>query len=282
MNPQFSNLFDFADFRKFLEDYQARRQAVEPDFTRSRFCRELGMPRTRSYVNDIIKGSKPLTRTYVDRFVRVLRMDSDEARYFRVLVDFNQSLQEGERELLFDQLVALNRTPRRLVDPSQYEFYRRWYHSTVLALMDVHDFRGDHADLARRVYPHITPGQARDSVALLKRLKLIRRNGRGAWEPADKTLDTGRVRNELVKQYQLQCLELAKKIMLLENDPPRVRSFSTATLRVSESGSRLIEKKLQKFRAEIRAIAHRETAAADRVYQLNVQYFPQSSQEHEA
>jgi hypothetical protein len=45
---------------------------------------------------------------------------------------------------------------------------------------------------------------------------------------------------------------------------------------VSKEGCALIEKKLQKFKAEARSIAHREAAPADRVYQLNIQYFPQA------
>jgi uncharacterized protein (TIGR02147 family) len=283
MNPQASNLFEFADFRRFLEDYQAKRQAVDKSFTRSRFCAELGLPNTRSYFNDIVNGRKPLTKNYVERFVRATRMDEEETQYFRVLVDFNQCEYDKERELLFEQLVVLNRTPKKFVDPAQYEFYRRWYHTAVFSVLEVHAFRGNHADLAKRVYPPITPGQAQESIALLKKLGLIQRNAQGVWKATDKTLDTGRyVRDELIKQYQLQCLELAKKILLLEHEAKGARNFSTVTLSISGEASRLIEKKLQKFKAEVRAIAHREDVPADRVYQLNIQYFPQSAGEQAA
>jgi uncharacterized protein (TIGR02147 family) len=283
MNPQASNLYEFADFRKFLEDYQVKRQAVDKSFTRSRFCAELGLPNTRSYFNDILSGRKPLTRNYVERFVRATRMDEEEGQYFRVLVDFNQCVYDKERELLFEQLVALNRTPKKFVDTAQYEFYKRWYHTAVFSLLDIHDFKGNHAELAKRVYPPITPGQAQESVSLLKKLGLIGKTPQGAWKATDKTLDAGRyVRDELIKQYQLQCLELAKKILLLENEPKGARNFSTVTLSISGDAYRLIEKKLQKFKAEVRAIAHREDVPADRVYQLNIQYFPQSAGEKAA
>jgi hypothetical protein len=111
MVPQVTNIFEFSDFRKFLAEYQRIRQAEDKTYTRSRVCRELGLPNSRSYFNDVVKGLKPLTKNAVERFILALRMDPDEARYFRVLVDFNQSVQPAEREMLFDQLVALNRTP---------------------------------------------------------------------------------------------------------------------------------------------------------------------------
>jgi uncharacterized protein (TIGR02147 family) len=278
MTPRYSNPFEFADFRKFLEDYQAKRQAEDKKFTRSRFCKELGLPNTRSYFNDIIKGIRPLSKNSVERFVRALELNEEEAQYFRILVDFNQSDRPRERELLFDQLVSLNRTPTRFVSPEEYEFYRHWHHTTVFSLLDVLDFKGEYAALAKRIFPAITPGQARKSVALLAKLGFIRKNEAGCWKPVSKTLNSGSyVKSELVKQYQLQCLELSKRAMLL--DGKAARNFSTVTLSISKKGCELIEKKLQKFKSEVRSIAHRETDPADRVYQLNIQYFPQSRQE---
>ncbi|HEX2613478.1 MAG TPA: TIGR02147 family protein [Fibrobacteria bacterium] len=279
MHPQVTSLFEFADFRKFLEAYQAKRQEQEPAFTRLRFCADLGLPNTRSFLSDVIAGRRSLTRTYVERFVRALRMDDDEARYFRVMVDLNQCTHDKEREHLFEQLVALNRTPRKFVRPEQYEFYRHWHHTAVFASLQLRPFAGDYEGLAKGLFPAITPRQARTSVTLLEKLGLIRREGE-VWKAVDRTLDTGRnVREELVRQYQLQCLELAKKILMLGPDAKTLRTFSTVTLSVSKDGSALIARKLQKFKAEVSAIAHREEAPADRIYQLNIQYYPQSNPE---
>lgn len=275
MSPPVISIFDYADFRKFLEDYQAHRQAMDKSFTRSRFCRELGLPNTRSFFNDIIKGTRPLSKTYVERFVMALQMNENEAQYFRVLVDFNQSEIPRERELLFDQLVSLNSTPTRLVSAEEYEFYRHWHHTTIFSLLDVLEFSDDYAALAKRVFPAISAAEARESIALLRKLGLIRKTPEGFWKPSSKTLDSGSyVKSELVRQYQLQCLELSKRAMLLETRAPR--NFSTVTLSISKGASELIEKKLQKFKSEVRSIAHREAAPADRVYQLNIQFFPQS------
>lgn len=275
MAPALINVFEYVDFRKFLEDYHARRQAQDRTYTRSRLCNELGLPNTRSFFNDVVKGSRVLSKTYVERFVRAFGMDADEARYFRVMVDFNQSSNPHERELYFDQLVSLNRTPSRAVNPDEYEFYRHWHHTTIFSLLDVIEFRDDYAALAKRVLPSIPVTKARESIKLLQKLNLIAPREDGVWKPVAKTLDAGRyVRNELVKQYQLQCLELSKEAMLIDHRAPR--NFSTVTLSVSRKGLERIERKLQQFKSEARAIAHREEDPADRVYQLNIQLFPQA------
>src|SRR5690606_17777158 len=120
MAPHALNVFDFVDFKMFLKDYQAQRQALDKSFTRSRFCRELGLPNTRSFFNDVVKGARPLSSVNVERFIAALGMNEAEGCYFRVLVGFNQSVIPGERELLFDQLVSLNNAPVRVVSPEEY------------------------------------------------------------------------------------------------------------------------------------------------------------------
>jgi len=275
MSLSFANVYEFSDFREFLAAYQAARQTKEKSFTRSRFCRELGLPNSRSFFNDIVKGTKPVSKNFLERFIQAMGMDAAEGHYFRTLAQFNQSTQPQEREALFDQLVALNQTPKRFITSEQYEFYRHWHHTTVFSLLDVIDFRDDFAALAKRVLPRISVPQARASIVLMKKLGLIRQDARGFWKPVSRTLDAGAyIQDELIKQYQLQCLELSKEAMLLDTD--LARNFSTVTLSVSRSGHEQIERKLQKFKSEVRAIAHRETEPADRVLQMNIQLFPQS------
>jgi uncharacterized protein (TIGR02147 family) len=273
------NIYDFADFRKFLAEYQTKRQEKDKKFTKSEFCRQLGLPNTRSFFQDVL-NHKPVTRNFIERFIRVMDLDSQEAQFFRVLVQFNQSQHEEERDLLFDQLISLNRTPKRLMDVKAFAYYKKWYNSVIFALLDVIDFKSDYKSLARKLYPAITPKQAKDAIILMKQLGLIRKNQQGFWKTSDKSIAAGTyARDELIKQYQLQCLEQAKRMMLSGNSKPH--NISTMTVSISAKAFQLIEKKLQKFKSEVRAIVHKEYDASDRVYQLNIQYFPHSTWEED-
>ena len=66
----FVNIFEFTKFRKFLAEYQERRQAAEPSFSRTEFCNLLGLPNTRSYFNDVVQG-KRVTDNMRERFINV-------------------------------------------------------------------------------------------------------------------------------------------------------------------------------------------------------------------
>lgn len=109
MNLQNINLFEYSDFRKFLGNYQAHRQELDKTFTRSRFCRELGLPNTRSYFNDIVKGTRNISSNYVERFVKTLELTKEEAEYFRILVFFDQSTYEQELEALLGKELSIKR-----------------------------------------------------------------------------------------------------------------------------------------------------------------------------
>src|SRR5947208_3140515 len=130
MNAKYANIFEHADFRKFLLEYQTNRHAVDKRFSRLGICKMLGLPNTRSFFTDVLNG-RQVSKNYAERFVKVLELDKDEAQYFRVLVQFNQAENENERELLFDQLISLNRTPKKFIDADAYAYFKEWHHGAV-------------------------------------------------------------------------------------------------------------------------------------------------------
>lgn len=274
---RFANVYDHLDFRKYLEEYQSARQAADKSFTKAFVCAQMGMPNNRGYFQNVIAGRKEVTKTFIERFIWILELDEDESQYFRVLVQFNQSTIERERSLLFDQLIALNHTPQRIVDPDAYDYYKKWYPSAIRALLDVEDFRGDGRQggftaLARRLTPPVTPKEAKWAVDLLKRLGLIAEDGAGRWKPTEKVLNAGAyVQSELIKRYQLECLELAKKVVLIRTGEKK--NISTMTLSMSKDVRDKIEQKLQKFKSEVNAMVHKDDKPAECVYQFNLQFF---------
>lgn len=248
---------------------------MEPTFTKSWICLRLGLPNSRSYFNDVLNGKK-VTPAYIDRFVAVLELGKEQARFFRVLVKFNQAEEPAERELYFAQLISLNRTPKRTMTPELYRFYGEWYHSAVRAILDIYDFRDDYAALARRIVPPITVKQAKGSIKLLESLGLIGTDDHGYCRPTDKAIATpDYVKDELLKQYQMQCLELAKKAVMRNRREPH--DISTNTISISAEGYERLQKRLHQFRAEVRSLVNKDEQPADRVYQLDIQLFPNST-----
>jgi uncharacterized protein (TIGR02147 family) len=274
MEKPVPNIYDYNDFRKFLADFQAFHYATDKRYSKSSLSKLLGLPNTRSYFNDVLKHKK-VTPVFIDRFIRVLKLKKDEAQFFRILVLFNQAETADEREIHFNQIISLNRTPKRLMEKNVYSYYQNWYNGVIRALLHIYDFKNDYAGLAKKVFPCISPKQARESVALLLKLNLIAKDKRGFYKPTEKAIATADgVKDELIKHYQLSSLEMGKMALLKNRSLPQ--SISTNVLSISPQGLKRLEKKIHRFRAEVRSLVHKDEKPADRVFQLAIMLFPNS------
>lgn len=273
-------IFEYNNFRIFLDDYQKARYKIDREFSRIKICKRLGLPNSRSYFNDIVKGKK-LTPTYTERFIEVLELSGDEALFFQVLVKFNQADNTHERELYFEQLISLNHLPKRKLEKDVFEYFKEWHHSAIRAIIDIGNFDDDYKELAKYVLPKISPNDVKNSIELLKKLSLIEKDSDGFYRQTERMISTGdSIKNELIKQHQLNCLETAKKILIKE--PPLDKKFITKMVSVSEEGYARIEKKIKRCMKEISTIVHKDDKPADRVYQLNLQLFPGSDSKRES
>lgn len=274
MKTNYANIFEYADFRKYLEDYQVNRYVVDKSFSRVGICKLLGLPNTRSYFTNVLQG-KTVSKNFVDRFIQVLDLAKEEAQYFRVLVQFNQADNENEREHLFDQLIALNRTPKKFIEEKAYSYYNDWVPSAVRAMLDIIDVKDDPAILSKKLVPSVPIKKLRESLKLLSELDLIAKDKNGYWKATDKSITAGAyVKNELIKQYQLQCFELGKSAVISPTGKPQ--NMSTLTITMSDKMREKVFQKLQKFKSEVRSMVHKDAEPAAFLYQLNIQLFPQS------
>lgn len=266
------NLYAYNDFRRYLADWLAARKTEDPRFTGAEVHRRLGLPNTRSFYPDIVAG-RTLTTTFVERFVILLDLDRDQARYFRALVRYNQAESPEERELAFEQVVAFNRTPRTFLSECQMAFYKDWRHGAIRALLDTGDYGDDPASIAKEIVPRLTPGQVKESIQLLAELALIAKNDAGFWKPTETSLTTPEgTRDDLFVSLQIQHLELAQKSLLAKDAPERM--MATNVVSVSRTVATQIEQRLEKARSEIRSMVHKDTEPPTEVCLVHTSLIP--------
>jgi uncharacterized protein (TIGR02147 family) len=273
-NTSYPSIFEYNDFRKFLAAYHKAKHAEDAAFSLATVSKLLGLPNTRSYFADVLHG-KRVTPAFVERFARVFELNADEARFFRVLIKFNQAESAEERELYFDQLISLNKTPKRILDKKSFVYYKNWYNSVIRALLHIIDFTGDYNLLSRKVLPPITAKQAQESIALMLELGLIAQNEQGFYKPTETSIAAPDfVADELILQHQLATLENAKRTIVQRNSNAYI--IATNTISVSDTGYKRIAKKIERFRSEIRSLVHKDESPAERVYQLDIVLYPNS------
>ena len=265
------DIYQFTHFRKYLEEYQAARVQSDPEFTRTGICNMLGLPKTRSYFADVLRGKKVSPRMTA-KFIEVLGLNKKAAKYFETMVKLDQAKTETARSTAMEELLHLHPNPQHILDSNTYEYYNHWYHSAMFAILDAMDVTDDLNPVQKRIFPKIPLGKLKDSLALLEKLGLARKNESGFWKPTKESISSGPYNNaELIKQYQLQCFELSKQALITRPKMPTV--MSTLTFSISNNAYKKLESELQEFKAKARRIISEDNEKANGVYQMNLHLF---------
>ena len=265
------DIYQFTHFRKYLEEYQAARVQSDPEFTRTGICNMLGLPKTRSYFADVLRGKKVSPRMTA-KFIEVLGLNKKAAKYFETMVKLDQAKTETARSAAMEELLHLHPNPQHILDSNTYEYYNHWYHSAMFAILDAMDVTDDLTPVQKRIFPKIPLGKIKDSLSLLEKLGLARKNESGFWKPTKESISSGPYNNaELIKQYQLQCFELSKQALLADDDNPS--DMGTFTFSVSDDAYKEIALEIQNLKAKVRKIITQDKKEATGVHQLNIHLF---------
>jgi uncharacterized protein (TIGR02147 family) len=266
-------IFDYTNYREFLRDYYKHRKELE-GYTHRDFARETGMNST-AWLLHLIRGSKNLTTESSQRISKGLGFTKSEAEYFENLVSFTQAQTPSAKDVYFQRMLAQKRRLKisRLTE-EQYEYYSKWHHPVIRSLVNKVTWAEDYEILASHLVPPITAREAKASVQLLLKLGLITQKETGEWAQSTPILSTGdEVNSVYVANYHREVSRLSENVYDLW--PKEERDVSSLTLGINPKDAERIKTRIQEFRKEILDIA-RMSDEADRVMQLNIQFFPVS------
>ncbi|MEN9355462.1 MAG: hypothetical protein RL318_2787, partial [Fibrobacterota bacterium] len=225
------DVLDYLDYRQYLREvYEWRKKRGDSFFSYRYMASRIGID--PGYLAKLIQGKVHLGESSIDPAIKLLHLDGKTAAYFRQLISFGKARSDRQIQEEFEKLMSLKGVGARTLDEDRFAFYQTWYHSAIRSLLGIRPFRGDFADLARRMSPPISEEQARESVELLERLELVRHTEDGDWELTERFVTTGDGwRSQAVRTFQGQTMELARES--LERHVPEKRDISTVTVTLS-------------------------------------------------
>lgn len=262
----------FLSYRDYLKAYFEHQKKVSRHFSHAFFARKAGF-KSRTFIFKVMKGEKSLSRASVYPVAVALGLGKKSQDYFNLLVLFNDAKSIEEKAFFFNQLQSLNKDSRSaLLVNDQYQYFNNWYNPVIREIAAFADFQDDYKKLANLVYPRITAKQAKESVELLLRLKLLEKKD-GKFMQTDTVVTTGdEVYSIAVRNFQKENLRLASDALELLSDE---KDISTITFGTNSEGFRQVKREIVAFRKRLLGIMAGHVDL-DRVYQLNFQLFPLS------
>jgi uncharacterized protein (TIGR02147 family) len=266
------SVFEYIDYRRFLREYYAENKKSKKYFSYRYFSSRAGI-KSPVFLKLIIEGKRNLTRLMIEKFSKAIAFNDKEALYFKHLVLFNQGKTAQEKQehyLVLKSMLGL--VKEHVIESGLYEYYDKWYTSVVRELVCQCDFQDQYDKIAAKVFPRITPGQAKAAVELLLKQGLIIKNNDGTYNQTEQAITSGSAVTSLaIRNFNRQMAQLAEKS--LDSVPVNKRHVSGITMGISEEGYHVLESEIEAFKERVVNIVNTDDKS-EKVYQLNIQLFP--------
>jgi uncharacterized protein (TIGR02147 family) len=261
---------EYLEYRDFLRDYYEEKKLSAPYFSYRYMGQKVAID--PSHLVKIFQKQRHIGGSSIETFITFCGLSGSDAEYFDALVHFNKAKSDRDCRQYYEKLLSLKGVKKFILEKGQYEYYKKWYYSTILTLLDFYDFKGDYKALAEKLTPPIRVGEAKKAIALLEMLGLIVKKPGGGYCLTNKIVTTGEECTSIaVKSFQEETMRLA--LESLYRHPAEKRNISTVTITIAESDLDEINQMIKTFRAALLNYAQ-DAKNPDKVYQLNVQLFP--------
>lgn len=263
----------YFDYRKYLKETVAQRKGVH-GFSLRRLTSQAGFA-SSGFISEVISGRKNLSPASAIKLGKALGFNNEELTHFDILVRYNQAKEPEEKAWLLQHILRSNPGPSGPKVPAeQWEFYSHWLHAVIREILHCLPFKGDAGDLARRIVPAQSVENIRDSIQLLNRLGLIKRNAQGVYKPTDRVIALDDpAAAPLLNELQRQMLDLARDAFT--RWPREERLMSSSTLSLSQKQFLKACGLIRQMRRQLLELA-KSDEESDRVFQLSIAFFPLS------
>jgi len=275
MSIALERLFDYDDFRKFLQDYFDEQKRLRAVFSHRFFAAKAGFS-SSSYCLNVIRGRFNLTPKSIEKLAKAMEFEPLQKSYFEALVQYNQAHQVDERENAWEQIQQIRKQLEFThITTREQLYFSKWYYPIVRELAVTAEWHGDYMTLARMVEPQITTEEAREAVKNLVEMNIIRPVEEGAchYEETALMLDATQIPPIALRKIRREYMQHA--IGAVESKPKNERFAAFTTLAMSESSYNYAVDILEEARKKIIARAANDTNV-ERVYEMMMVAFPMS------
>ena len=266
------HLFDYDDFRKFLQDYFEEQKKMRAVFSHRFFAAKAGFS-SSSYCLNVIRGRFNLTPKSIEKIAKAMDFEPLQKAYFEALVQYNQAQQVVERESAWEQIVQIRKQIEFThVTTREQAYFSKWYYPVIREMAVNADWHDDYMVLARMLTPQITTEEAREAVKNLLEWNLLKKVG-DRYEATSQMLDAAEIPPIALRQIRREYIQHA--IGAVESMPKNERFAAFTTLAMSERSYKYAVEVLKEARKKIIAKAANDPDV-ERVYEMMLVAFPMS------
>lgn len=268
------HLFDYDDFRKFLQDYFDEQKKMRAVFSHRFFAAKAGFS-SSSYCLNVIRGRFKLTPKSMEKIAKAMDLEPLQKNYFKALVSYNQAEQPEDRDAAWEQITQIRKHVEFTnITTREQGYFEKWYYPVLRELVVNSNWNGNYTKLGRMLDPQITTDEARLAVKNLSEWGLIRETEMpGHYEETSQMLNAAQVPPMALRSIRRQYIQHAIGAVEQKTKDQRFAAFTT--LAMSEKSYQYAVEVLEEARKKIIAKAVNDPDV-EKIYEMMVVAFPMS------
>lgn len=265
------NIYDYTDIREYLQAFYKERNSENPIFSHRYIAMKVGF--SAGYFSRILSGEKTISSKMADSFSDFINLTGNERDYFHLINTYSHTKSIEERNRLYQQILTQKKKRQITRDKQGYKLFSSKSHSLVFSLCRLEKISdsSDFATLGKLFTPRLSAKEIKESLALLHKMEIIRKNELGQYIIVSSFLNFIQDESIHIQNYLFNSIKSAEEA--LENLPRSERELATMMITVSDEGYRKINEKMIHLRKEINEIVAQDDEIT-KICQINTHLFP--------
>ena len=158
------NIYDYTDYRKFLQDFYELEKSLDPTFSYRVFATAVGID--ASLLVKILQGKRHVSSKCIGAFVEFFRFKEAKSEYFREMIAYGKAKTDDDVRKHFEALQKMRPATCRELDEARYRYFQQWFYPMIRSALDVFDYRGPQnaAKLGEACIPKLSASQVEKAV----------------------------------------------------------------------------------------------------------------------
>ena len=264
-------LFSYNDYRSFLKDFFKKKKEVKKTYSLRYFSQKAGFS-DHSQLTHLVSGRRNVTKKTLNKLIEGLGLDGTSRDYFTYLVNFTQCKTVEEKDQWYKKLNTIRKKSDFYeVNNAQYQYYEEWYYAIIRDLATLDNWNGDFKQLGLLVRPHIVERKVEEAVDILLKIGMLEKKG-DKYFKKESVVTPGSIPMFMIHKARNDLSNLG--VISSETCSPEERYLLNYGVMVSEGNLEKYYRLLEEFEQKFEALVVDENGTPEKMYQMNVQFFP--------
>ncbi len=163
------NIFDYKDYRKYLNDIFEINKKIDRNFTYGAWAKDIGLS-SISGLTMVLKGQRDAGKNIQELLINHLKLNSDEAQYFKNLVKFQKQAKNDSNLLVY---MIDNHNLEERIEDSNRPIQFKWQMGFIREAVKWNDFNTNDNWLRQKSRFNVEAHELEDILSEMNKEKIL-------------------------------------------------------------------------------------------------------------